>query len=70
VRVAELYCSNHGSFYYNQLSANQILVGDTTGAKNTTTTYFNGIYMNQIDASGEQVGGNNYQLLRTLLTCL
>jgi len=46
--------NNHGSFYYNQLAAIQILLGDTTGAKNTTNEYFSGIYMNQIDANGEQ----------------
>ncbi|KIM71448.1 hypothetical protein PILCRDRAFT_830320 [Piloderma croceum F 1598] len=46
--------NNHGSYYFNQLSAVQILAGDTNGAKNTTATYFAGIYMNQIDASGEQ----------------
>jgi len=46
--------NNHGSFYFNQLAALQILVGDTTGAQNTTNAYFGGIYMNQIDANGEQ----------------
>lgn len=46
--------NNHGSYYYNQLSAIQILVGDTAGAKNSTNTYFNTLYMNQIDANGEQ----------------
>lgn len=46
--------NNHGSYYYNQLSANQIIVGDTTGAKNTTNTYFSTLYMAQINANGEQ----------------
>jgi len=46
--------NNHGSYYYNQLSALQILVGDTTGATNSTNTYFGAQYMGQIDANGEQ----------------
>lgn len=46
--------NNHGSYYYNQLSAIQILVGDTTGAKNSTNTYFGAQYMGQINANGEQ----------------
>jgi len=46
---------------YNQLTANQILVGNMTGANNSINMYFNGIYMNQIDANGEQVG-NVFQL--------
>jgi len=46
--------SNHGSFFYNQLAALQILVGDLDGAKNTTNTYFTEQYMGQIDANGEQ----------------
>ena len=64
-----LHCSNHGSYYFNQLSAVQVLAGDTNGAKNTTATYFAGIYMNQIDASGEQVSSNVFQLM-PMLTCL
>ncbi|KAF7972126.1 hypothetical protein HWV62_18848 [Athelia sp. TMB] len=46
--------NNHGTFYYNQLAALQIVVGDKTGALNTTTTYFNAQYMHQINANGEQ----------------
>ncbi|KAF7972128.1 hypothetical protein HWV62_18852 [Athelia sp. TMB] len=46
--------NNHGTFYYNQLAAIQIVAGDKTGALNTTTTYFNAQYMNQINANGEQ----------------
>ncbi|KAG9113181.1 hypothetical protein FRC07_007810 [Ceratobasidium sp. 392] len=46
--------NNHGSFWFNQVAALQILVGDTAGAKNTIQEYFNGIYMGQIDAKGDQ----------------
>jgi hypothetical protein len=46
--------NNHGSFFFNQLAALQILIGDLDGARNTTNTYFTGIYMGQIDANGEQ----------------
>ncbi len=48
-------CSNHGTFYYNQLAALQVLVGDTAGAKATLEKYFTTQYMWQIDASGDQV---------------
>lgn len=47
--------SNHGTFYYNQLAAIQVVAGDKAGAINTTTTYFNAQYMNQINSNGEQV---------------
>jgi hypothetical protein len=50
--------SNHGSYYFNQLAALQVLVGDTNAAQNTTTTYFSTLYMNQVDQNGEQVGTN------------
>lgn len=46
--------NNHGSFYFNQLASLQILVGDTDGAKSTIEEYFNGIYMGQIAANGDQ----------------
>jgi hypothetical protein len=46
--------NNHGTYYYNQLSALQILVGDTSGALNSTNTYFSHPYLNQIDANGQQ----------------
>ncbi|KAG8731901.1 hypothetical protein FRC10_001365 [Ceratobasidium sp. 414] len=46
--------NNHGSFWYNQVAALQILVGDTAGAKSTIQEYFSGIYMNQIAANGDQ----------------
>ena len=48
-------CSNHGTYFYNQLASLQILVGDTNGATNTIKQYFSQQYMGQIDASGEQV---------------
>ena len=47
--------SNHGSFYYSQLTALQILVNDTTSANATVQKYFSTLYKNQINATGEQV---------------
>ena len=47
--------SNHGTFYYNQLAALQILVGDTAGAKQTLEEYFTTQYTWQIAANGDQV---------------
>ncbi|THH06681.1 hypothetical protein EW146_g9539 [Bondarzewia mesenterica] len=46
--------NNHGTFYFNQLAALKILVGDVGGARNVTQTYFDTLFMNQIDANGEQ----------------
>jgi len=46
--------NNHGSFYYNQLAALKLLLNDNDGARNVTDTYFNTLYMAQIQASGEQ----------------
>jgi len=47
--------SNHGSFYFNQLAALKLIVGDIQGANDVTNAYFDGIYMNQIAVNGEQV---------------
>ncbi|CAE6435341.1 unnamed protein product [Rhizoctonia solani] len=46
--------NNHGSYFFNQLAALQILVGDMEGAKATVQDYFTGIYMTQIDGKGDQ----------------
>ncbi|KAG8986465.1 hypothetical protein FRB90_003989, partial [Tulasnella sp. 427] len=46
--------NNHGSFYYSQTSAIQVLIGDYTAAKATLQEYFDGIYQNQITANGDQ----------------
>ncbi|RDX42880.1 chondroitin AC/alginate lyase [Lentinus brumalis] len=46
--------NNHGTFYYNQLAALQILVGDTAGAKQTLEEYFTTQYTWQIVANGDQ----------------
>ncbi|CAE6481161.1 unnamed protein product [Rhizoctonia solani] len=46
--------NNHGSYFFNQLAALQILVGDMDGAKATVQDYFTGIYMSQIDEKGDQ----------------
>ncbi|KAG6840396.1 hypothetical protein C0991_006991 [Blastosporella zonata] len=46
--------NNHGTFWYNQVAALKILVGDNAGALNVTTTYFATQYMSQITSTGEQ----------------
>jgi len=46
--------NNHGSYYYNQLAALQILVNDLAGANATVQKYFSTLYQNQVEASGEQ----------------
>ncbi|KDQ49492.1 hypothetical protein JAAARDRAFT_165561 [Jaapia argillacea MUCL 33604] len=46
--------NNHGTFFYNQLAAVQILVGNLTGAKLTLETYFTKQYLKQINSNGEQ----------------
>ncbi|KAI1792432.1 chondroitin AC/alginate lyase [Ganoderma leucocontextum] len=46
--------NNHGTFYYNQLTALQILVGDTAGAKQTVEEYFTTQYLWQIAVNGDQ----------------
>lgn len=52
--VTDMFHSNHGSYYFNQLAALKLIVGDTAGAKSTIQEYFQGIYQNQITATGEQ----------------
>ncbi|KNZ71669.1 hypothetical protein J132_07578 [Termitomyces sp. J132] len=46
--------NNHGTFWYNQVAALKILVGDIPGALNVTNAYFAKQYMSQITANGEQ----------------
>lgn len=46
--------NNHGTFYYNQLAAAKLIVGDTPGAVNVTRTYFSKQFLGQIEANGEQ----------------
>ncbi|KAG8688382.1 hypothetical protein FRC11_005539 [Ceratobasidium sp. 423] len=46
--------NNHGSYFFNQLAALEILVGDLDGAKATVQDYFTGIYMPQIDEKCDQ----------------
>ncbi|KAI0634347.1 chondroitin AC/alginate lyase [Trametes polyzona] len=46
--------NNHGTFYYNQLAALQILVGDKDGAKQTLEKYFTTQFKWQIAANGDQ----------------
>jgi hypothetical protein len=46
--------NNHGSFYYTQLAALKVIVNDNEGAKKVVSDYFTSIYLNQIDAKGDQ----------------
>ncbi|KIJ51844.1 hypothetical protein M422DRAFT_776428 [Sphaerobolus stellatus SS14] len=51
--------NNHGTFYCNQLVALKLIVNDVAGAKSVTQTYFNTLYQNHIDKSGEQCYSHN-----------
>ncbi|KAJ7291466.1 chondroitin AC/alginate lyase [Mycena rebaudengoi] len=46
--------NNHGSFCFNQLIALKLLVNDIPGAIRAGNTYFQGIYQNQINSTGDQ----------------
>ncbi|KAF9459037.1 chondroitin AC/alginate lyase [Collybia nuda] len=46
--------NNHGTFWYNQVAALKILVGDKAGAASTVSEFFKGIYLEQIVKGGEQ----------------
>ncbi|KAG9028163.1 hypothetical protein FRB95_006779 [Tulasnella sp. JGI-2019a] len=46
--------NNHGTFWFAQAASVQILIGDLTGATNILHEYFDGIYKNQINATGDQ----------------
>jgi hypothetical protein len=61
--------SNHGSYYYTQLGALQILVNDLAGANATIQKYFSTLYQNQVEASGEQVRTLLKNKVHSLLTC-
>lgn len=52
---SQMLSSNHGTFYYNQLAALQILINDTAGAQQSLKGYFSTLYLDQIDANGDQV---------------
>ncbi|TFL01411.1 alginate lyase-domain-containing protein [Pterulicium gracile] len=43
--------NNHGTFYFNQLGAIQLMVSDFEGAKDTIMDFLNGIYQGQIVSS-------------------
>ncbi len=47
--------SNHGSYYYGQLAALQILVYDGASANATIQKYFSTMFRNQVNGTGEQV---------------
>jgi hypothetical protein len=53
----DLVDSNHGSYYYGQLAALQILMNDTMNASTTIQKYCSALYKNQISRTGEQVRG-------------
>lgn len=53
--------NNHGTFFYNQLAANQILIGDKAAAQATINGYFSKQYLAQIDGNGEQP----FEMVRT-----
>ncbi|KDN41150.1 chondroitin AC/alginate lyase [Tilletiaria anomala UBC 951] len=46
--------NNHATFFYNQLIALYILVGDIQSAQQAANAYFTGAFMSQIDEDGEQ----------------
>ncbi|KAJ7291464.1 chondroitin AC/alginate lyase [Mycena rebaudengoi] len=46
--------NNHGSFCFNQLIALKLLVNDIPGAICAGNAYFQGIYQNQINSTGDQ----------------
>ncbi|KAI0265333.1 alginate lyase-domain-containing protein [Gloeopeniophorella convolvens] len=46
--------SNHGSYYYTQLASLQIIANDLAGANASLQKYFSTLYLNQVDANGEQ----------------
>jgi len=55
ISIAEYeFPNNHGTYFYNQLAANQIIVGNITGAAASIRRYFSRQYLAQIDATGEQ----------------
>jgi hypothetical protein len=47
--------SNHGTYYYGQLAALQILVYDTASANAAIQKYFSTLFRNQVTGTGEQV---------------
>jgi hypothetical protein len=53
--ISYSFNSNHGSFYYNQLAAIYLILDNKPAAKAVLQEYFNGIFQNQITATGEQV---------------
>ncbi|KAF9517052.1 hypothetical protein BS47DRAFT_1340080 [Hydnum rufescens UP504] len=47
--------NNHGSFFYSQLASLYLIVNDTLSARKAIEEYFSVLYMDQIEADGEQV---------------
>ncbi|CEH12691.1 Chondroitin AC/alginate lyase [Ceraceosorus bombacis] len=58
---ASKVANNHVSFYYNQVIALYILLGDLKSAQNAANTFFTGAFMKQISDDGEQP----YEAVRT-----
>lgn len=46
--------NNHGTFWFAHAASVQVIVGDTAGANTTLHEYFDGIYLNQINGTGDQ----------------
>ncbi|EMD36929.1 hypothetical protein CERSUDRAFT_114842 [Gelatoporia subvermispora B] len=46
--------NNHGTYYFNQLAALQIIVGNLDGARGTLDRYYKGQFLSQIAANGDQ----------------
>ncbi|KAF9503546.1 hypothetical protein BS47DRAFT_789231 [Hydnum rufescens UP504] len=46
--------NNHGSFFYSQLASLYLIVNDTLSARKAIEEYFSVLYMDQIEADGEQ----------------
>ena len=64
-------CSNHGSYFYTQLASLYVMVNDTLNARRAIEEYFSVLYMDQINADGEQVrhlsNTSSFSELRSLL---
>ena len=63
-------CSNHGTYFYNQLASLYIIVDNRQNATNTINQYFSEQYLSQIQASGEQVNLYSFSPFSTSQPCL
>ena len=60
--------SNHGTFYFNQLTSLYLLADDWTNANATLQAFYNGIYQKQILGNGEQVCWMTFEGIRRLIS--